>query len=215
MRHVLGRPRGLGDGFAPVRLRHRLRGSQIRRALTHVVDGKAMSVPLPKLLTEMTVRVPLELRQRSCPRIPLPACGERSTRTSSCVSGEGAINGLRESRVPLTPTLSVEVGCFRLRPLMMTELGQARVRLQAGRGSPGPSRGNVVHQFHRDALLVLVIWRSCRSIPPIRRLQKPTRARSRPPRALGVAVHVRNGVVRPTGSLRRRRPLAPATAEVT
>jgi hypothetical protein len=34
-------------------------------------------------------------------------------------------------------------------------------------------------------------------------------------RALGVAVHVRNGVVRPTGGLRRRRPLAPATTEVT
>src|SRR6266403_181569 len=52
--------------------------------------------------------------------------------------GEGALPRIRALlKRPLTPTLSVEVGYIRLRPINNAEIGQARFRMHAGRGSAG------------------------------------------------------------------------------
>src|SRR5580704_4891651 len=49
----------------------------------------------------------------------------------------GALDKSNAMKQPLTPTLSVEVGCFRLRPLAKApKSGKPDFRVQAGRGSP-------------------------------------------------------------------------------
>src|SRR6476646_4153757 len=60
----------------------------------------------------------------------------RSDSLSPFLRGEGWGEGRSSTRtvVPLTPTLSAEVGYIRLRPIIMTELGYTRVRLPQERG---------------------------------------------------------------------------------
>ncbi len=58
----------------------------------------------------------------------LPACGEK-------VGMRGLSTHTEFAEAPLTPTLSTEVGFTRLRSLKNAEIGQARFRMHAGRGS--------------------------------------------------------------------------------